>query len=290
MIRGDWGAALAFAARIAIVLGINALGAAVPVPSRAHPDERFVAEEVDRLVAADPTNAQLLLDQSRIRQRARDFDGALVSLARALALGADADAVAAARASVYLDAGFPRMAIFECDTVLAHSPEQFGVLFERGRALLAIGEAEAADRDFGRAIVGMATPRPEHVVLRAETLHARGRPADAVEALDEGMQRLGLIPSLALLAVDLEVEQQRYDRALARLDALMRQTPTNTAWIVRRADILARADRPAEARAERARALQQLETRPGLRQSAASRALAERLRNELAASSSEQGG
>jgi tetratricopeptide (TPR) repeat protein len=260
-----------------------ALVAATPATALAHPDGDFVAAEIDRLVAANPADPQLLIDQALMRKRAHDWDGALVSLARALALGADADAVAAARGGVFLAAGFPKMAKLEYDAVLAHRPDAADALFERGRVLLALGEFDGADRDFARAIAIMPAPRPEHVALRAETLRSRGRREDAVRALDDGMARLGALPSLALTAVDLDVELHRYASALARLDALLRQAPANAAWITRRAEILKQANRTDEARAEFARALQQIEARPAQRQNPASRALAERLRSELAA-------
>jgi len=262
----------------AVLLAVLAATAAV-----AHPDINFVEQEVDKMVAANPGDPELLIHQAQVRQRAGNFDGALVSLALALAHGGDRDAVATARGAVFLAAGFPQMAAFEYGTVLAHRPDAHDVLFERGRAELALGHAEAADQDFARAIGSMRTPRPEQIAVRADTLRARGRLAEAVRALDEGMTRLGPVPSLALTAVDLEVELQRYDSALARLDGLLAKTPTNAAWIVRRAEILKQAQRTDEARAEFTRALQQLEAKPLQRQSQASKALADRLRGELAA-------
>jgi tetratricopeptide (TPR) repeat protein len=248
----------------------------------AHPDANFVAQEVDKLVAAKPGDPELLMQQAQVRKRADNWDGALVSLALALAHGADRDAVAAARGSVFLAAGFPQMAVFEYTTVLARKPDAYDILFERGRAELALGHAEAADQDFARAISSMSAPRPEHIAVRADTLRAAGRHAEAVRALDQGMARLGPLPALMLSAIDVEVELQRYDSALARLDTLLAKTPTNAAWITRRAEILKQAQRTDEARAEFKRALQQIEAKPLQRQSKASKALAERLRGELA--------
>ncbi len=264
---------------------IAAAGTAV-----AHPDFDVVGREVDRLVAADPANAKLRIDQAQVRKRAGDWDGALVALAQAQVLGADPDAVDAARASVYLAAGFPRMAAFQCDTVLARRPDAFDVLFERGRSQLALGELDNADRDFARAIAGMTTVHPEHVMIRADALRARARRAEALQALDAGITRLGPLPSLELTAIDIELELQRYDSALARLDLLLRQTPTNAAWMARRAEILKQADRPEEARTEFAHALRQLETNPPKRQSPATRALAEHLREEIAADAAHKEG
>ena len=133
----------------------------------------------------------------------------------------------------------------------------------------------------------MRAPRPEHVIERHSALLARGKPAEAVRALDEGIARLGPLPSLALPAVDLEIGLQRWDSALARLDALLRQAPNNAAWMARRADVLERAGRFDEARAERARALQQIDARSPNRVSAARTTLARQLRAQSGAETKE---
>jgi hypothetical protein len=110
----------------AVLLAVLAATAAV-----AHPDINFVEQEVDKMVAANPGDPELLIHQAQVRQRASNFDGALVSLALALAHGGDRDAVATARGAVFLAAGFPQMAAFEYGTVLAHRPDAYDVLFER---------------------------------------------------------------------------------------------------------------------------------------------------------------
>ena len=139
-------------------------------------------------------------------------------------------------------------------------PDAYGLLFERGRACLALGRIDRAARDFGRAIAGMPQPRPEHVIARRDALLALGRLSDAVAALDEGMARLGPIPSLELPAVELDLDLGRYDRALRRLDTLLAQR-TNPVWVARRGDVLVQAGRPTEARREYLRALTLIRSR-----------------------------
>jgi tetratricopeptide (TPR) repeat protein len=173
------------------------------------------------------------------------------------------------------------MAKLEYDALLARHPQAFDVLFERGRAQLALGDISAADRDFTRAIAHLPTPRPEHIIVHAQAWRQAGKQREALRALDEGMTRVGPLPSLQLTAIDLDVELQRYDRALSRLDQLLQQTPNNAAWIVRRADILQRAGRMEEAGAERVRALRQIEARPAQRRNQATNALADRLRSQI---------
>jgi tetratricopeptide (TPR) repeat protein len=254
----------------------------VPAPGRAHPDHEVLAAAVRAELARKPGDPELLRRQGRLREMAGDWEGALVELEHARDHGADPAAVAAARGRVFLRAGWPRMALVEYERVLAMRPDAFEILFERGRAWRALGRADEADRDFGRAIANMSAPRPEQVVERRDALLGSGRREEAVRALDEGIRRLGHIPSLELAAVDLEVELGRFTRALARLDALLARAPANTAWIAQRGDVLARAGRHREARAEFARALAQVQrgARPG--RGRASQDLERRLRAALA--------
>src|SRR5204862_6674176 len=152
-------------------------------------------------------------------------------------------------------AGDARAARAELDRVLRRRPDAYGTLFERGRVWLALGNAKHAADDFGRAIAGLKSPRPEHVIARRDALLSLGRRAAAVRALDEGMARIGHVASLELAAIDLEVEMGREAHALRRLEALRAAAPANPVWVARRADRLRRAGRTPEARVEYARAL-----------------------------------
>jgi predicted RNA polymerase sigma factor len=79
------------------------------------------------------------------------------------------------------------------------------------------------------------------------------------------MARVGHVVSLELPAVDLEVELERWDAALARLDRLAATAPPNPLWIARRGEVLEKAGRGAEAHAEYAKALALIDARPETR-------------------------
>ena len=131
-----------------------------------------------------------------------------------------------------------------------------------GRAWLALGETEAAAKDFGDAIAKGTRPTPEQVLEHRDALLSLGKKQDALRALDEGMTRVGPVVSLVLPAIDLELDLGRSDAALARLDALAGGANPNPTWIARRGEILEQAGRSADARAEYAKALALLDARP----------------------------
>jgi predicted negative regulator of RcsB-dependent stress response len=233
-------------------------------------------------VAERPTSADAHLELARVLQEARQWDAALAAIEDAAARGGDPDVVGARKASVYLDAGFPRMAMIELDRVLARRPAAYDLLHERGRAWLALGDADAAARDFGTAIAKGSRPTPEQVLARRDALVSIGKKREALGALDEGMRRVGPVVSLTMPAIDLELELGRPEAALVRLDALARTGAPNPLWIARRGDILERAGRGRDARAEYAKALALLDARPQGRRARALDDLRQRLTTALA--------
>ncbi len=241
--------------------------------------ERVSGEEVDH----HPEDPEVYLRQARVQRAAGDWDAALLALQRAAEHGADADVVGAARGQVYLDAGWPHMARFELDRVLARRPDAFAALFDRGRAWMMLGEPEQAARDFARAVEGLPQPRPEQVFAWRDALVAAGRREEAVRALDVGIARLGPAVSLRLAALELAVELERYDDALGRLEQMLADQPDNAAWVARRGEVLEKAGRPSQARAEYARALELLERRSRERRGERSAELERRLRLAVAA-------
>jgi tetratricopeptide (TPR) repeat protein len=245
-----------------------ALALALAATARAH----VGIEQVERGVAAElakhPDDPARHLDMARAHAIAREWDAALAELEDAARLGADPDVVGATKGQVFLDAGWPRMARIELDRVVARRPDAYGARFDRGRASAALGDVDAAARDYRAAIAGLASPQPEQVLALRDVLVGAGRRAEAVDALDAGIARLGPVPTLVLAAVDLEQDLGRPDAALARLDALSATGTPNPAWVARRGELLARAGRAGDARTEYRRALALIDARPPGRASA----------------------
>jgi tetratricopeptide (TPR) repeat protein len=267
-----------FAGRLAIVL---ALGIA-PAVASAHVGVDELDAATQRELATKPDDPQKHLDRARVLQMKGAWDAALEAVEAAAAHGADPDVCGSTRASIYLEAGFPRMAKVEIDRVLARRPEAAGLLYERGRAWLALGDREAAARDFGDGIAKGPRPTPEQVIAHRDVLVELGKKDEAVKALDAGMARVGHVASLELPAVDLEVELGRYDAALARLDRLVATAPPNPLWITRRGEVLEKAGRTDAARAEYAKALALIDARPAARRGKPFVELKRRLETALA--------
>lgn len=258
-----------------------ALLLALAVPAAAHVGPDVLEHDATAAIAANPTDPTPRLTLAKTHQAAHHWDAALAAYEDAAAHGADRDTCDAGRGQVLLAAGFPISAKRLFDEVLSRRPDAWGTLYDRARAEMALHHPDAAATDFARAIAGLKTVEPEHVLAHRDALLAAGRPDDALRALDAGMARIGLVASLQLAAIDLEVARKRWDAALTRLDQLLLQTPRSEAWIVRRGELLEHLGRTADARREYERALALLKERPATRRSQAQVALTQRLQTAL---------
>jgi len=260
---------------------------AAPRPASAHPgfDERL--EVADRRVAEAPGDPAAYLDRAELQRRHGDWPAALADLERAAeqSRASPPPELAYERGLALLDAGRAREAEAALDAYLERAPGSPAGHAARGRARAAQGRQREAADDFAAAIEHQPVPLPEYYLERARALAAAGgaQRDEALRTLDEGMLRLGAVPSLGLAAVDLELERGAVDAALARLERLARVGGAQpVAWRVRRAEILEGAGRTQEARESYARALHELEALPPRRREApALRDLAARVREAL---------
>lgn len=247
----------------------------------AHPAFEDIERYTNDIVAQHPEDPTSYLDLAQTRRLASNWDGALVALEHAAAHGAKPLEVTGLRGAVYLDAGWPNMALLEIDRSLALEPTQPQLQILRAKACMALGRPQDAARAMRFAIDGMSHPTPDHVLALRDALLAANDRAAALAALDLGLMRVGLVPSLALPALELELELGRNEDALRRIDALLATNPRNEAWLARRGDVLDRLGRGDEARVARTDALAVIQSRPDGRRGERSATLERELRAAL---------
>ena len=273
----------AFIIRSHSVRGVLLAGAALAlaVPAFAHPAFEDIERHTEGIVAARPEDPVSYIDLAQTRRLAGNWDGALLALEHAAAHGARPVEVSALRGAIFFDAGWANMALFEADRALALEPAQPQVQILRAKACMALGRPADAARAMRVAIDGMKGPTPDHVLALRDALLAAGDRAGALAALDLGLTRIGPVPSLALPALDLELELGRNEDALRRIDTLLATNPKNEAWLARRGDVLDRLGRREEARLARADALAAIRSRPDSRRGERSATLERELRAAL---------
>ena len=135
------------------------------------------------------------------------------------------------------------------DDFIKANPEHGPATAMRARVLEKLGRPDDSLKDFRAALHKKPEPEPDLYQEAAEAFAARGLNDDAVAVLQNGLERLGNIPSLLLKALDVEVVTRRFDAALLRVDAMQKAAPRPEPWMAKRASLLAQAGRTAESAA-----------------------------------------
>jgi len=251
--------------RIAVSITLLCVVMSYPSFVLAHDGVHEQIAEVTRQIERDPKNAALYLKRGELHRLHRDWDKATLDYDRAARLNPQLAVVDLARGRMLYESGKHEPAKLALDRFLAQQPEHVEALVTRGRVRAKLHQHAEAAQDFTAAIAHSSPrPQPEMYIERAEALAAAGAEfrAEALHGLDEGMEKLGPLITLQLAALDLELAQKRYDRALARLERIAAGSPRKETWLARRGKIMEQAGRKTEAHESYAAALAAIETLP----------------------------
>jgi tetratricopeptide (TPR) repeat protein len=231
-------------------------------------------------IAAEPNNALLHHQRAELERARGDYASAFADYDRAEKLDPQLHVVHLSRGRALLESNRSEAAIASLTRFLERHPGHYQALLLRARAHTRLAQHADAERDFGAALVAMADPSPDVYLERAGNLVKAGQREAALAVLDEGMRSVGQVLALEQAALELELELGRTDAALARLDAMLGQSSRREALLAKKAAILDKAGRKAEARLAREEALTAIEHLPQ-----AKRALGptKKLRKELVA-------
>jgi tetratricopeptide (TPR) repeat protein len=253
--------------------------------AQAHGDLHEQIENVTARIKADPGNAELYFRRAELYRQHEEWPAAAADYDHAEKLAPRSDGVHLGRAKLLQAMARYDAALAELDRFLADWPDNVDGLVTRARVHEQLGQHLLASEDFAQAIRQADNPEPEFYLERAKALAAAnpGHSESAVACLDEGIARLGPLPTLGLAATELEVEQGRFDDALSRLERLSAGEQRQEAWLERRGDILVMAGRREQARqAYSAAQLAIASLPPKLQNTGAMQQLRERLAQKLA--------
>jgi tetratricopeptide (TPR) repeat protein len=235
-------------------------------------------------IAAAPGKADLYLQRGEVYRLHEDWDLALADYDRAEKLDPNNGVVVYARSRLFLAREQFARAEKEAAAFLEKYPRHAGALIVQAHACAGQKQFLRAAEIWQRVIEAVPAPDVEHYYEQAQAFAAAGPEHidDALAAIDAGLKKLGPLPTLALLAVDLETQRKHFEAALVRLDRAMPKEGRKELWLERRGDLLAGAGRLAESRDEYRKALVELEALPErLRATPATGALKERLEQKL---------
>lgn len=170
------------------------------------------------------------------------------------------------------------------DRHLEKSPNHWEALASRARIQMKLEANTEALSDFRSALANCPDVKPDLIQEVAQALASNDRVDEAVAVLEAGMEKVGQIPSLQFKLLEIEVEADRFDKALFRLDAIESSASRKEPWMEKRAVILALAGSIAQSQAAWRALIGHLKSLPPAeRDSRAMTLLAERAHQALAA-------
>ena len=224
-----------------------ALALALPHAAFAHGTAHERIQALSAAIANSPTNATLHFQRGELLLQHGEWLPALKDLEETRRLSPALPGLELARARALTGARHLDAAGEILDRLVAASPTNAIVRLDRARVLGLRGRTAEAVADFTTALPLVPVPDAGHFLEPAQLLAQAGQLDDALAWLDRGLTALGANPELALPAIELLLQQNRFDAALARADAMLVRTRRAASWLALRGDILQQAGRRDEA-------------------------------------------
>ncbi len=216
----------------------------------AHGNLHKEIEALSAKIEVFPRNVDLWLERADLSRQHRDYDGALRDLVCARELDSKAVEYDFLLGRLMAQARWHKSALFHLNRFIEKNPGDVVALLLRAKALYVTFEIFGACRDYDAAIPMLKSPQPGHFLeqARAHASHSKTGPKVAIRRLEEGMRRIGAVPTLQEAALQYELRLRDFTGALARVDQLLSEAPRRERWLIQKGQILLRAERVAEAR------------------------------------------
>jgi predicted Zn-dependent protease len=230
-------------------------------PAAAHGAYHELIDRANQRIAQDP-GAESYVNRGELYRAHGDFDLALADFTKAGTSDPKLAAVELMKGRTLLEAGRALAARPLLERYAEQHPEDPRAFLFRARVRVAMGRHRDAAADYATAFSRMQSVSPDELNERLRAQTEAGMYVEALRDLDLAMKKVGVVVTLQLPAIDLELRAKRWDQALARLETLAAQSPRKESWLLRRGRILAQAGRKPEARAVFAEARKALEALP----------------------------
>ena len=236
------GMSLLFIKRLIVLITLLAsLGVAF-----AHGDLHERIALLDGELAAAPDRIEFWLERADLKRQHQDYPAALRDTDKILTLRPDWPPAFLQRAKVFLDQKDYSAAKYETERCLTVAPTNTDALVIRSSCQVGLGDTNAAVRDLDQVVAIQIRPQPDLFLERARLRAALGQIDAAVKGLDEGLERLGPTPSLALPAFEYARKTGNTTAALNRLETL-RQFMRPETWFALQGELLLEAGQPVAA-------------------------------------------
>lgn len=248
-------------ASLIISLGI-ALGPVCARPVHAHEDLLARIATLTAQLGTNQGNADILLQRADLYRLHGNWAEARSDFAALGKLKPNSAPLLFGLAQLNADAGDNSAARAAYDVFISRFPTNGLAFIGRARVLTKLGERKAAIADYSRGLALLTNPQPEEFLERASLQMAESGPDEAIKGLDEGMTRLGWVVTFQKVAIEYELQRQRPDQALARLETILARANRKETWLTWKGEILLAAGKTTEAREVFAAALKAIDALP----------------------------
>jgi tetratricopeptide (TPR) repeat protein len=228
----------------------------------AHGELSAQINQLTQQIKLDEKNANLYLQRGELYRLNGNAKAALEDYDRTQKLSPELSEVDLARARLFFDAAMPEMAKFSLKRFLQIQPHHTEALILLAKTHRIEKDFKAALAQYDQAISTASKLKPDYFMARAEILMKLKCGDEALRGIDEGMEKLGNLISLQEKAIGYETQLKRWDAALNRIDKVIEQFNRKETWLVRRAEILRKANRQEEAKITAQKALEQINGLP----------------------------
>ena len=235
----------------------------IPVQKGAIHEEEL--QRANEQITASPDESKLWYQRSLLLLADGQFQQALLDCDEADRLTPDELPTGYVRGQALAGLGEVEKGRAVLDDFVEKFSEHIRARAARARVLIELHQPDLALEDYRRALKISAEKPDIDLLLEAViAFEANGHRDEAMEALDRGLVTLGDVPSLLLRALEMEATAGKYDAALSRVDALAKTAPKQEPWMAKRAELLARSGRTADARTAWRALIRHLDTLPNL--------------------------
>lgn len=250
----------------------------------AHGDIHHQMDRLEHKIAHDPTNIDLRLQRGQMLLIARHGEEAYAEFKQILEL-------APQRFDVLYQVAQSQLLLHQVDAALAsvdtflqkadNDASRVRGLLLQGEILSVASQWQQAGAAYRRGIELSNPLEPDSVLLAVDAYRQAGQFDQAFDVLNVGMTRLGALQAFEDQALELEMQTQRYDAALSRVDRMLSAKLRLPFLLYRKGQILERLSRKAEAKQTYEQALQAIAAMPAAKQKTSS---IELLKSSLVAS------
>jgi tetratricopeptide (TPR) repeat protein len=197
-----------------------------------------------------PAAAALLVSRAELWRLGGNWQASLRDLDAAAGLVPNQAELGLQRGLTFREAGRDHEAVLCFQAYLSAHPEDGFAWLQIGRTLSGLQIYLDARHAYTRAIRLSRNPSPEIYLEHADAIQAQGadHDAEALLVIESGIATLGSAVSLELRALELEQRLDRFDAAPYRVSVLAYGARSKAPWLLRRGEILLRAQRRDEAR------------------------------------------